>query len=278
MSKRNQDDITAWLDNAGRFDVLPAESVTLIAREIQSLPGDSSRRRYLINKLVSHNLKLVARYVKAFMDGRSHNKWGSTETVDYLQVGTIGLMRAAEMYDPTRGYAFSTYANHWIRSAVGRYNLKTLTPVHVSESAARQLVFYKSNGYFPLKSAHGVLPPDRAKRLMRDLYAAYGYVSIDAESDAHGCIKDFLSDKRNPDDIDYSGQRLTGALEEAGVSPLGQQILVGYFVDNKPNKELAASLGVSPETLKREKRVALEQARQAPQAFLSRYDDLVLSP
>lgn len=278
MSKSNQEDITAWLDNAGRFEVLKPDVVTLLARDIQSLPHNSSERRRLVNKLVNHNLKLVPRYVKGFMDACSHNKWGSAETVDYLQVGAIGLMRAAEMYDPTRGYAFSTYANHWIRSTVSRYNLKTLTPVHLSESAARQLVFYKVNGYFPLKNAQGVMPPDRAKRLMRSLYAAYGCVSIDVENEDGGSLKDFLADDHYCYDSDSHRNRLKLALDSAGVTQLGQRILTGYFVDRKRNKQLADELGISINVLKKEKRLALSQARSNPIAFSSRYDGLVLTP
>lgn len=278
MSRSNQEDITAWLDNAGRFELLKPDVVTLLSREIQSLPHDSSERRRLVNKLVNHNLKLVPRYVKGFMDAHSHNKWGSAETVDYLQVGAIGLMRAAEMYDPTRGYAFSTYANHWIRSTVSRYNLKTLTPVHLSESAARQLVFYKVNGYFPLKNAQGVMPPDRAKKLMRSLYAAYGCVSIDVENEDGGSLKDFLADDRYCYDSDSHRNRLKLALDSAGVTQLGQRILTGYFVDRKRNKQLADELGISIDVLKKEKRLALSQARGNPVAFSNRYDGLVLTP
>ena len=131
--KRPDSTISKWLDNAGRYPLLATDAVLEIAKCIQELPeGDPTRTR-LINKLVKHNLRLVTRFVKSFMK-TSHQKWGSPETVDYLQVGAMGLMRAAEKYDPRKGYAFSTYANHWIRSAVSRYNMKTLTPVHVSES------------------------------------------------------------------------------------------------------------------------------------------------
>ena len=74
------------------------------------------------------------------------HKWGSSETLDYLQVGTMGLFKAAEKYDPSRGYAFSTYATHWIRSHVGRYNMKASSPFKISEEACRHVYYYEKHG------------------------------------------------------------------------------------------------------------------------------------
>ncbi|MCT0219033.1 sigma-70 family RNA polymerase sigma factor [Synechococcus sp. CS-1329] len=67
------------------------------------------------NRMVSANLRLVALIGLKYKD-----RIGSLqlEMLDLLQAGNLGLIRAVELFDPTRGYKFSTYAFWWIREAV----------------------------------------------------------------------------------------------------------------------------------------------------------------
>ena len=69
------------------------------------------------NALVEKNLNLVAFFVDKFL--RRYSTRGM-ERADLVQEGMIGLMRAAEMFDPSRGFRFSTYANWWIRQRIER--------------------------------------------------------------------------------------------------------------------------------------------------------------
>ena len=138
--------ITQWLNVAGRKPPLPRHRFDEIAKEIQSLEADNPRRTKLINKLVEHNLKLVVMFVHRFMYSKGAKKWGSEETLDYLQVGAMGLRRAVEKYDPTRGYCFSTYAQHWIRSFVGRYNYREMSLINIPENSARAAFSYLKHG------------------------------------------------------------------------------------------------------------------------------------
>lgn len=70
-------------------------------------------RQEAINFLVSHNLKLVISVAKKYLNR-------GVDFVDLTQEGNLGLIRAAEKFDYTKGYRFSTYATHWIRQAVTR--------------------------------------------------------------------------------------------------------------------------------------------------------------
>lgn len=249
-------DITEWLDNAGRFARLPATSINKIAKQIQALPEDSAKRRSLVNKLVNHNLLLVASFVKRFMDSKSHNKWGSAETVDYLQVGAIGLMRAADKFDPERGYTFSTYATHWIRSAVGRYNLKTMTPVHVSESAARRYLYYKRNGKISRNGITREAKSGEIQLLEMELSNAYGYLSLDMPlTDDGGTLLDVIPSRGRMNTPSW--KHVYNSLRQAGINPIQIQVLKDYYVDGLTIAEISSRIGVSQNDIRKYKREAM---------------------
>jgi RNA polymerase sigma factor (sigma-70 family) len=254
--------ITLWLDAAGRFPRLPVETVNKIANQIQALPESDPKRAKLVNKLVNHNLLLVANFVKKFMDRRSHNKWGSTETVDYLQVGTIGLHRAAQKFDPKRGYAFSTYASHWMQSTVGRYNLKTITPVHVSESAARRLIHYKRNkDSYPQTSRH-YMNEGQAQLLEQSLANAYECVSLDMQvmDDGEALVNLLPCNYQEKKVINLNS--IYTALRNSGVTPIAIQILKRLFIDEMNITQVANLSNLTVPQVRQHKKLAMELATQ----------------
>jgi len=69
------------------------------------------------DRLIRCNLRLVVMVAKKY---RNRLKGGGLEMMDLVQEGTVGLARAAELYDGTKGYKFSTYAYWWIRQGITR--------------------------------------------------------------------------------------------------------------------------------------------------------------
>lgn len=258
-------EITKWLDNAGKFPRLSAESINTMAKQIQALPADSTKRKRLVNKLVQHNLLLVVNFVKKFMDRKSHNRWGSPETLDYLQVGVLGLIRAAEKFDPCRGYTFSTYATFWMRSAVGRYNLKTITPVHVSESATRRLIYYRRNGK---ARKHGFSKPqtsDQMRVLSEQLCNAYQCISLDIRPTDGDSLLDMIPGRVSDEPITLDS--VFRSLEQSGVDTIGLEILRLSFVEQKSINHISKQLGLSERAIAGAKQEALQLAAQHPELF-----------
>lgn len=195
--------ITQWLNAAGRKPPLPRHRFDEIAKEIQSMDESDPRRVKLINKLVEHNLKLVVMFVNRFMHSKGAKRWGSEETLDYLQVGAIGLRRAVEKYDPTRGYCFSTYAQHWIRSFVGRYNYREMSPINIPENSARAAFSYLKHGKAVDNSGFA---PHTAKELTALVMQATRIDSLDRSIGEGISLMEAVKDSMiAPEHVNHSG-------------------------------------------------------------------------
>ena len=144
--KRGNDPISWYLSTIGRVPLLtPAEEIEL-GNQVQTMMGlverDESetftpREKKLIRvgrrskeRMMKANLRLVVSVAKKYQ-GKG------LELLDLIQEGSLGLERAVEKFDPTRGYKFSTYAFWWIRQSMTRAiacQSRTIRlPVHLSE-------------------------------------------------------------------------------------------------------------------------------------------------
>lgn len=274
MQSNHQSEITAWLNAAGRFPLIPPEETNLIARRIQAMPESRVRRR-LINKLVSHNLRLVVRLTKTYMQGHGRHRWGSIETLDFLQVGVMGLIRAAEKFDPARGYTFSTYAAHWIRSTIGRHNIRTITPVYVPESASRRMVFFERNGHIKTRGGNGLMPERQIDQLIDNIRLAYSCVSTDYRIDPRTTIGELIPDTNTSHGTNEVSYTIEESLREAGVDPIGCQILIRNYVMSQSLQVIAKDLDMTVDQVRIKKKKAMNVARRRPDAFQNAYTELV---
>lgn len=119
------DPVRMYLREIGRISLLTYEDEVNLAKRVEK--NDKKARERLINA----NLRLVVSIAKKYVNR------GLT-LLDLIEEGNIGLMRAVEKYDWTRGYKFSTYATWWIRQAITRAiadQARTIRiPVHMVET------------------------------------------------------------------------------------------------------------------------------------------------
>ena len=199
------DPVKTYLKEIGQVPLLGAEEEMALARAAQA--GDLEARR----KLSEANLRLVVSVAKRYA-GRG------LPFLDLIQEGNLGLMKAAEKFEPDRGFRFSTYATWWIRQSITRAIAdpgRTIRiPVHLVESINRVKrtagELLRKNGREPTAEEIAVrleLEPDRVRELLQ---LAQEPISLETpvgeEEDAH--LEDFLPDEEAGVPVDEAGRQL----------------------------------------------------------------------
>jgi RNA polymerase primary sigma factor len=159
-----------------------------LPHQFRSGLADDDRRARAFDAFVTHNIGLVWTVVT------KHNA-RLLEPEDLFQEGVIGLMRAIEKFDATRGNKFSTYATAWIRQAVGRAiasrDALIRLPVHAFDAAQRlqrERVQLVNKGLDASPDAIGRATDMSAKEVSHLLWASQGLLSLDSplpDSDEH---------------------------------------------------------------------------------------------
>ncbi|MFP4015677.1 MAG: RNA polymerase sigma factor RpoD [Halanaerobiales bacterium] len=123
-SKAMGDPVRMYLKGIGKVDLLSAEEEVDLAKRVEA--GDEQAK----DRLIEANLRLVVSIAKKYIGRGMH-------FLDLIQEGNMGLMKAVEKFDYTKGYKFSTYATWWIRQAITRsiadQGRTIRVPVHMVE-------------------------------------------------------------------------------------------------------------------------------------------------
>ena len=189
------DPVKAYLKEIGRVPLLTAEQEAALARAAQA--GDEDARR----KLSEANLRLVVSVAKRYA-GRG------LPFLDLIQEGNLGLMKAAEKFEPERGFKFSTYATWWIRQSITRaiadQGRTIRIPVHLVESINR---VKKTTGDLLRKNGREPTAEEIAVQLLQ---LAQDPISLETpvgeEEDAH--LEDFIQDEDAGVPVDEAGRQL----------------------------------------------------------------------
>ena len=159
------DPVKVYLREIGRVPLLNSEEEIELAVKI------SEGSEYAKQRLIEANLRLVVSIAKKYV-GRG------MYFLDLIQEGNVGLIKAVDKFDYTKGFKFSTYATWWIRQAITRAiadQARTIRiPVHMVETINRlkkiQSQLLHENGYEPseeLIAEKMELPVERVREIMR---------------------------------------------------------------------------------------------------------------
>lgn len=186
-----EDPVKVYLKDIGRVPLLSMAEEVELAKRMQN--GDEEAKR----KLSEANLRLVVNIAKRYT-GRG------MLFLDLIQEGNLGLMKAVEKFDYTRGYRFSTYATWWIRQAITRAiadQARTIRiPVHMVETiqkltrTTRLLVQELGRDPTPAEIAEEMgVSEERVREIQRiNLEPVSLETPIGEEDDSH--LADFIED------------------------------------------------------------------------------------
>lgn len=189
------DPVRMYLKEIGKVNLLTAEEEVTLAKAMAA--GDDNAKR----KLAEANLRLVVSIAKRYV-GRG------MLFLDLIQEGNLGLIKAVEKFDYTKGYKFSTYATWWIRQAITRAiadQARTIRiPVHMVETinklirVSRQLL--QQFGRDPLPDEVAAEMDITEEKVREIIKIAQEPVSLETpigeEEDSH--LGDFIPDEDAP--------------------------------------------------------------------------------
>jgi RNA polymerase primary sigma factor len=233
------DTVRMYLKEIGRVDLLSTDDERRLAQAIENgnraaamiddEPGGTVGHRRLLrtvqagqrakSELIQANLRLVVSIAKRY-SGRG------MQFLDLIQEGNLGLMRAVDKFDHTKGFKFSTYATWWIRQAITRAiadQARTIRiPVHMVESMNRvmrtQRQMHQELEREPTideLAERCALPLDRVREILRISLDPLSLDSPVGEEDDSN-LSDFIADLTADTPADLATKRmLTQAVEEA---------------------------------------------------------------
>ena len=259
------DPVKIYLKEIGRVPLLTTEEEIELAQRMAK--GDS----YAKKRLSEANLRLVVSIAKKYV-GRG------MQFLDLIQEGNLGLIKAVEKFDYTKGFKFSTYATWWIRQAITRAiadQARTIRiPVHMVETinkvkkVSSQLLH--TSGHEPTAeeiSDELDMPVDKVREIMR---VAQEPVSLETpigeEEDSH--LGDFIQDdEASQPSEEASYTLLREQLEEvlSTLTPREEQVLRMRFglIDGKPHtlEEVGKEFDVTRERIRQIESKALRKLR-----------------
>jgi RNA polymerase sigma-32 factor len=264
-----------YVEEIRRYPLLDQDDELRLAQRWRQ-EGD----RNAVERLVTSHLRLV---VKLAVGYRGYGLPMS----EVISEGSVGLMRAAERFEPERGVRFSTYAIWWIKASIHAYILRTKSLVRMGTTANQKRLFFKLRAAKGRISAidDGDMRPEQVKHIAEGLGVTEqdvvdmnrrlgGDVSLNVpltqDSDS-GTWQDQLVDDRPSAELTLLSTQETANRRKALAQALTQldgrerRILEARRLAEKPRhlEELAIEFRISPERVRQLEVRAFEKIRSA---------------
>lgn len=253
-------EVNDYLNQIGKVPLLTPEEEIELGRIIQkaneSADQDLSaqeKKRLLRQaakareRIVAANLRLCFNIAKKYA-----NNTRSLSVLDLAQEGAVGLHRAAERFDPARGYKFSTFAYWWIRQSITRAITDKDGMIRMPCHRVQELSRFRKAVVEAMKTGEHVNPRELAKRIgvnyeCTEIAANTKVVSLDCPTSNNDedptPLLDFIADQRNEDqDDDPLLETLPRCIQM--LAEVDRRVIKGRYFDNMEFKDIAKALNL----------------------------------
>lgn len=270
LSSVNADDsVRIYLQQIGKIPMLTSPQELEVAMKIWDEKCELSKKI-----LINANLRLVVSIAKKYI-GRG------LSFLDLIQEGNMGLMKAAEKFDYTKGYKFSTYATWWIQQSITRAIADKARiirlPIHMIESLSKikkaTVELTTELGRVPTRQEIAYKLGVSVAKLTSLVKSAQSTISIETpanQKEDSTKIGDYIIDENNvAPDSRVSQESLLDDIQKmlAQLSPKERDVLIlRYGLDNDGNKktldEIGSQYGVSRERIRQIENRALSKLKK----------------
>jgi RNA polymerase sigma factor (sigma-70 family) len=297
------DAFKTYLNAIGSYPLLTPDQEIGLSRQIQRMLElkeaeheltASEKRQIKIGerakeKLIKCNLKLVVHIAKRYARRLVSN---NMEILDLVQEGNMGLDRAAEKFDGTRGYKFSTYAYWWIRQAITRAIDTHERVVRIPANSLEKLfkVFRFQHDYFLMNRSYPTLAAmaehvgmkDDDLRMLLERSTPHTSLDVLAKQDEGSRLLDMMADQSHIDD-EFTPSEMKERHEQLhdAMNALSEQqrLIVEMYYGLKDGKEaslkeIAEHMQISRECVRKHRDKAQRIMRQRFNRSMGRQDPL----
>ncbi len=251
------DSVKMYLQQIGKIPLLSYDEEMAVAREIKEKNSQKAKET-----LISSNLRLVVSIAKKYI-GRG------LSFLDLIQEGNMGLMKAAEKFDYTKGYKFSTYATWWIQQSITRgiadKSRMIRLPVHMIETLGKikraSIELSTELNRVPTKeeiAAKINMPLSKLSALMKSAQSTISIETPANQKDDSSKIADFIVDESHlTPDTKVTQENLLDDVHKM-LNQLNQKekdvLIMRYGLDDNGQKktldEIGTRYGVSRERIR----------------------------
>jgi RNA polymerase sigma-32 factor len=275
MKHKFESSLVRLVEEAKRFPMLSPERERDLALAWRDR-GDQAA----LSQLVGSHLRLVVKIARGF------SGYG-LPLADLVAEGNVGLMQAAEKFDPDRGFRFATYAMWWIRAAIQEYILHSWSLVKMGTTAAQKKLFFNlrklkgrmeqlEQGDLPAETVTAIateldVPEQEVVEMNRRLAGGDNSLNATMGADADSEWLEMLPDERpthettiaDADELRQRRDLLGAALEK--LNPRERDILTERRLKDDPStlEELSHRYAVSRERIRQIEVRAFEKLQKA---------------